>query len=58
MTPLLYVLANKPFKDHLKQLHSKWLLAEDHVLALLDNKKTQGSRTVVPVDENHGNDLS
>jgi hypothetical protein len=25
---------------------------------LLDNKKTQGSRTVVPVDENHGNDLS
>jgi hypothetical protein len=32
MTPLLYVPANMPFKDHSK-LHSKWLLVEGHVLA-------------------------
>jgi hypothetical protein len=23
---------NKPFKDHLKQLYSEWLLAGDHIL--------------------------
>jgi hypothetical protein len=26
------VVLNKPFKDHLKQLHSEWFLARDHIL--------------------------
>jgi hypothetical protein len=28
------ILLNKPFKDHLKQLYSEWLLGGDHVLTL------------------------
>jgi hypothetical protein len=28
---VLDVLVSKPFKDHLKQLYSEWLLAGDHI---------------------------
>jgi hypothetical protein len=29
---VLDVVVNKPFKHHLKQLYSEWLLAGDHIL--------------------------
>jgi hypothetical protein len=29
---VLDVVVNKPFKDHLNQLYSEWLLAGDHIL--------------------------
>jgi hypothetical protein len=29
---VLGVVVNKPFKDHLKQLYSEWLLSGDHTL--------------------------
>jgi hypothetical protein len=33
-TGVLHVVVNKPFKDHLKQLCSDWLLIGDHALTL------------------------
>jgi len=30
---VLDVMVNKPFKDHLKQLYSEWLLKGDHALS-------------------------
>jgi hypothetical protein len=32
VTSQLHVLVSMPFKDHLKQLYSEWLLTGDHVL--------------------------
>jgi predicted solute-binding protein len=32
-------VVNKPFKNHLKQLYSEWLLIEDHALALVGRIK-------------------
>jgi hypothetical protein len=46
----VYVLKNKSFKDHLKQLHSEWFLAGDCVLiqwtirSTLWNHSASGSR--------------
>jgi hypothetical protein len=38
---VLDVVVNKPFKDHLKQLYSEWLLAGDHSLTPAEKiKKT------------------
>jgi hypothetical protein len=37
---LLYVLLNKPFKNHLKQLYYKWFLEEGHVVTQTRTIKT------------------
>jgi hypothetical protein len=43
--PIVHVLAFKPFKDHLKQLYSEWLLVGHCVLI---------PSGTVPVDQHHG----
>jgi hypothetical protein len=32
VTSYLHILVNEPFKDHVKQLYSKWLSVQDRVL--------------------------
>jgi hypothetical protein len=39
---VLDVVENKPFKDHLKQLYSEWLLAGDHILTSTGKIKKPG----------------
>jgi hypothetical protein len=39
---VLVVVVNKPFKDHLKQLYSEWLLSGDHALTPAGRIKKPG----------------
>jgi hypothetical protein len=38
-TSLLFVLVNKPFKNHLKQLYLKWFLEEGRVVTQIETIK-------------------